>query len=178
MRKRLSLWHLGGAVVVLAAAFYLVNNNTYMAAIHASGAGDIPDLRFGASGQEIYRYLAALGDAGRRAYLRFLATVDIAFPLAYTASLLVLVVYLRQRVRAGGRFIRLVPLAPFVIGLFDIIENLLNIVLIRHYPERLDALAGLSGVVTVAKWLGFALYVLTAGVLVALAIREGMKRRS
>jgi len=119
---------------------------------HGVGILDM-ELHYDAAGA--YRLLAAQGDGGRAHYLHSLWTLDIAIPVLVSLWL-ASGIALAQRTRAWW------TLLPIAAGLCDVLENVLISSLLVRYPERLDTLAALSGDVTTAKHLLYAVSLLVA----------------
>jgi hypothetical protein len=119
------------------------------------------------SADQVYAHLQAFGTLGRRLQLLLFATVDIVIPTLsglFGALALALLTRSRRPVRPGFRWLVLVPVAA---ALLDFAENALIALLTGRYPERMETVAALSGLVTGMKTIA---YLLTAVLLVVLAL--------
>jgi hypothetical protein len=109
------------------------------------------------------RVVAALGPDGRRTYLHFIWTVDLALPLLFGACLYVA---LAQAAPAAAPHSRLAGQSRWLgvaAAASDYMENLTSTALLIAYPEQPPLLARVSGPLTLIK---FVLY----GSAVALAL--------
>lgn len=117
-----------------------------------SGGVRIPDMQGFYEADQAYATLTALGEAGRRAYLNFLVFGDVLLPLAY-GSFLIIALGLGIRGMLAGRrhgVLRL-NLLPVLAVALDLLENLVLLILLARFPERVDALAAFAGTLTLAK---------------------------
>ncbi|MBF0551377.1 MAG: hypothetical protein HQK60_12680 [Deltaproteobacteria bacterium] len=104
------------------------------------------------SAQEAYTTLMHYGDAGRKLYLRFLATDFVFIPFYSLSFAFLMTQTIRAVCGAGTSWLRL-NLLPFGIGLFDCAENICILGMLGLYPESNTILGTISGVVTLGKWL-------------------------
>lgn len=130
------------------------------------------DQRPSFSAAEVYERIVRFGEAGRDAYRRMTYTSDLAFPLALFYFLFSLARYVTRQVDGlSPRATRLVILMPFLWLATDLAENAIVFTLLRDFPARNDALAGILGVVTDTK------FTLLVASVVALAVLMAVKRR-
>jgi hypothetical protein len=126
------------------------------------------DLCAFCSADEIYTHLDAFGTIGRKLQLLLVSTVDIAIPaVSGTFGALGIALLTRSR-RASRPELRWLILVPIAAALLDFTENVLIAVLTSRYPERMERVASISGLVTGVKTIA---YLLTAATLVVLALR-------
>ena len=105
----------------------------------------------------LYAHVANWGELGRQHYIDFRLGLDPVWALTYTAFLVTIIsVALRRATAAddGRRALNLFPLAPM---LADLTENILGIIIIANYPDRLDSLVWLTASVSGFKWLSLGL---------------------
>jgi len=115
------------------------------------------DARFGFSPAEAYEALDAFGEEGRRTYLFFLAVFDSVYPLVYGGVLILLAsFFLRPLIHPGNEF-RIINLLAIDAVIFDYVENLGIIYMIRVFPSRADGVALLVSVAGMIKWVVVAL---------------------
>jgi hypothetical protein len=110
-----------------------------------------PGLSFFPKPDAVYAMAGAYGPQGRSAYIKALVIYDFAWPLAYSFFYLA---FIRRALRYahGGKAAQLsaVALLP---GLLDWTENILSIVILSAYPERMDAAAWVMAGTTCLKWI-------------------------
>ena len=118
--------------------------------IYTREAGS-PGLSFFPKPETVYEMAKAYGTEGRSAYIRALLIYDFAWPFVYSFFYLV-VINLALRYAHGEKAARLssVALLP---GLLDWAENILSIVILSAYPERMDGAAWVMAVTTCLKWI-------------------------
>jgi hypothetical protein len=110
-----------------------------------------PGLSFFPTPDTVYKMAGAYGPQGRSAYIHALLVYDFAWPLVYSFFYLVFIHltlgYAHSRKIAQLSSLALLP------GLFDWTENILSIVILSAYPERMDAAAWVMAVTTCLKWI-------------------------
>jgi len=118
--------------------------------IYTHEAGS-PGLSFFPKPDTVYRMAEAYGPQGRSAYINALLVYDFAWPLVYSFFYLVFI-HLTLGYAHSQKAARLssVALLP---GLLDWAENILSIVILSAYPERMDAAAWVMAVATCLKWI-------------------------
>ena len=118
--------------------------------IYTRDAGS-PGLSFFPKPDTVYEMAKAYGTEGRRAYINALLVYDFAWPLVYSFFYLVFI-HFTLGYAHGQKAARLssVALLP---GLLDWTENILSIVILSAYPERMDAAAWVMAVTTCLKWI-------------------------
>jgi hypothetical protein len=103
------MWLLAGVLVAVNAAVF----PAALARIGTTAEARPLDLRLSYSADEAYRALAAMGEAGRRAYRVVETTVDVAYPVLYTVFLAALLAALLRRAWPRARasaWLTIVPL--------------------------------------------------------------------
>jgi hypothetical protein len=98
-----------------------------------------------------YQRLLDYGEMGRKSYAFRNLTVDILLPLSVLPFLFVLmrraITSLHRHRSLQGLLISL----PFTYVIFDFAENVVVLVLLNNYPERMNLLAGILPYVTSVK---------------------------
>ena len=98
-----------------------------------------------------YQRLSDYGEEGRQSYAFRNLTVDMLLPLSVLPFLLVLMLRAVTSLHSN-RFLRVLLISlPFTYVLFDFAENVVVLVLLNNYPERLHFLAGILPYVTSVK---------------------------
>ncbi len=119
----------------------------------ASGGGALFDNAIAFTPEEVYQRLEAFGESGRDNYLFRNLTVDILLPLSLFPFFYLWMRRSTQGLRSA--FLRRVLLAlPWVYLVFDIVENLIVVALIRQFPLEMPGLASMLPYVTLLKRLG------------------------
>jgi hypothetical protein len=133
------------------------------------------DQRPSFTADEVYARMARFGAAGREAYRRMTYTSDLVFPLFLFNFLVRLARYVAHSAAPRSALAtKLVTLLPLLWLATDLAENATVHSLLRRFPERNDALAGILGVVTDAK---FALLAASVVVPAVLLFAEQRKTR-
>lgn len=146
-RRRPERWLLAASAAAIAAVNTLDLPLTARRLSALAGGEPVLDLRIGYGASEAYRFLDALGSAGRTAYLEMLWTVDLVLPMLFAAAL-----WSALRAGALGRW-RWLALAA---AAADYLENGALSALLLAYPGRSTWLPLLAGFLTCVK---FSLYV-------------------
>jgi hypothetical protein len=121
------------------------------------------------SADQVYDHLDAFGPLGRKLQLLLFATVDVVIPTVFGlfgALGIALLTRSGRRLRPRLGWLMLVPVAA---ALLDFTENGLIALLTTSYPERLERVATIAGLVTGMKTIA---YLLTVVLLAALAVRR------
>jgi hypothetical protein len=93
----------------------------------------------------------AYGPQGRSAYIQALLVYDFAWPLVYSSFYLVCIHL--TLAYAHSRKVARLSSAALLPWLLDWTENMLSIVILTAYPERMDGTAWVMAVTTCLKWL-------------------------
>ena len=118
--------------------------------IYTRDAGS-PGLSFFPKPDTVYEMAKAYGPEGRRAYIKALLVYDFAWPLVYSFFYLVFIHFTLGY--AHGRKAARLSSVALLPGLLDWTENILSIVILSAYPERMDAAAWVMAVTTCLKWI-------------------------
>lgn len=103
------------------------------------------DLGFFYSADFVYQTLDAYSDFGRMKYLISESTIDIAYPIVYSAFLSLCSYFFFQNIQLAR--------LPILILVFDWIENAIIILLLLNYPNQIESLAGVVGIFSGIKWI-------------------------
>ena len=174
-----------GYTVVIAVALYgaflgwVMVPESETVRVYAGDWGS-PDGHWFYTPDELYGEISRWGDAGRAHYVEFRVGLDPVWALVYTAFLITITsVALRGAFPADDRRrgLNVFALLPM---LADIAENVIGIVLIRAWPERLDGLAWFAATVSGFKWctLAIAHVIMLYALAAALAARVGQRHSS
>lgn len=118
--------------------------------VKLSGHEGLLDLMPLYSAQEAYTALTHYGAAGRKLYLRFLA-LDFVFIPIYSLGFALLMTRTIRAVYRDDDSLQSLNLLPLCIGLFDCVENLCILGMLRIYPDGSTMVGTLSGIATLCK---------------------------
>src|SRR4051812_1058585 len=139
MRALLTALALGAAIVEN--SFDFVGSVPYFRRL--TGGLGILDMLPLPDAERAHRALALLGPEGRHQYAVLLVTFDVLFPLTLA---------LFFRAWLSGRL----RLLPWITLALDYAENIACGVLVATFPHESRAVASLAGVLTAAKFVGYA----------------------
>ncbi|UPT75750.1 MAG: hypothetical protein M0D55_08805 [Elusimicrobiota bacterium] len=119
--------------------------------MEATGGQKILDMQASFSSDETYRRLEAMGEHGRRMYLRTVLTIDLVFPLTVFAFFTVLARFTTDRLSMSPALRKALGAMPAAYLALDFIENAIVLALLWHFPARLELLGGAIGYFTRGK---------------------------
>jgi len=140
---------IAGALFILFVALVLPRQKASVA-VYTREAGS-PGLSFFPVPDTVYAMAEAYGEDGRKAYREALLAYDFAWPLVYSFFYLVFI-NLTLGYAHGEKAARL-SVAALPPLLLDWLENILSILLLSRYPERMDAAAWALAAATCLKWI-------------------------
>lgn len=114
------------------------------------------DAKFGYSVKYAYSFIEHIGRKGIHNYYLILL-VDFFYLLAYTSFLyytynLIILNYTKKNFK--NKFLyNYIAYIAFLPGIFDIIENILIIVILYNFPKHLNTLVKILNIVTISKWI-------------------------
>jgi len=126
------------------------------------------DLAFTYTVNEVYAWIEAYGEDGRHAYMVGEMTIDIIYPIIYTALFIGILGYMtsyKEDPRLYG--IRWLVITPLAIWFFDLLENTGIVLMLYRFPEQLNNVAVLTSFATTMKW-SFAAFVITATTMISI----------
>ncbi len=109
------------------------------------------DLKFGYTSYEAYSLLNQLNQHGRKIYLLSELLIDLPYAVLYSLiySIIIIALFNNSKIKFHKYFLWF----PFLIGFFDIIENLSISLMILFYSHKLKYLGSFAGTVTLLKWI-------------------------
>jgi hypothetical protein len=105
------------------------------------------DLQFYYTADEAYDLLARFDAHDLQKYLLIELTLDMLYPVIYSLLFSFVLYLLYKNAKMA--------ILPFVTAVFDVLENIGIVLLIRNLPSRLDFLASVTAVFTFLKWVTF-----------------------
>ena len=118
----------------------------------SGGTGPI-DLQFFYTPEKVYGMIASYGDEVRASYRTFELTGDIIYPIVYTLFFSLAITWLFARGFPSNSVMHKYNVVPFGAWLFDLFENLCIVAMLSVYPSTPVALAWVSTIFTMTKWL-------------------------
>ena len=118
-------------------AMYILINNTAVGVaglLQITGGANILDFEFGFTAAEALDMLTALGGQGRSFYLTHIIPIDFLFPLSYMLCYMGWIALLLKYIAPKG-YMKSLLLVPSLAMLFDWIENIAVIFILKNYPS-------------------------------------------
>jgi hypothetical protein len=94
------------------------------------------------------------GQAGRKSYVVLHWTLDLFFPLVYTAFFITTTSWFLRRVVPFSSKLRMLNLVPLVAFVFDLLENGATSWVMIRFPAAAPIAQALAPVFTFSKWIG------------------------
>lgn len=173
-RPRSVLIAFGAVLVVFAMTHALKFPGSLAYLMDATGGQKILDMQASFSSAETYQRLEAMGEFGRRMYLRTVLTIDLVFPLTVFVFFTALSRFSRKRLSMSPALHKTLWVMPAAYLALDFVENAIILALLWHFPERLEFLGGAVGCFTRGKRIAMllAMFLPPAMFLKALSVRE------
>jgi hypothetical protein len=149
------------------------------AKIEAGSGGVGPlDLQLFYTPEKVYGMIEAYSPDLRVSYRLFEMTGDIIYPIVYTLFFSLAITWLFQRGFASNSKMQKFNVLPFGSWLFDLLENICIVTMLTIYPSTPPALAWISAVFTLVKWLfaGATVILLLIGLI--MAVKNGFKKQA
>lgn len=111
------------------------------------------DLMLFATPQRIFGMINEYGEYGRPFYRGVELTVDIIYPIVYLFFFGLLISWLFQRGFASNSPMRKYNIMPLGAWFFDLLENMVIVILLSIFPSQPTALAWILTLLTTVKWM-------------------------
>jgi hypothetical protein len=161
----------GRILIILFVVFILTTSVIFplVSSLIEDPAGELEsiDTKLYYSPAEFYEIIEPYGDQGRRVYALSHLTADVLFPLVYAFFFGLLIAYIFQRAFPKDSWVQWLNLVPFMLLIFDLIENVSVVILLLAYPTQLEGLARFAGIITSLKWI-------LAGITMVLPVAGGV----
>jgi hypothetical protein len=135
---------------LLCAVVWLKNAETKINELAQKTVGII-DITLGFNPQKTLEMVRDYGEAARAYYARTEMTLDVLYPIVYT-SLFCIVLTLLFRNKSYKPF-KYVNLVPFVVMVFDFLENISIVTLLKTFPNTSETVLFLCEIFKMGKWL-------------------------
>ncbi len=119
---------------------------------YSNGAAS-PDTSFTYSGTDLYQMAERYGKSGREDFVDIRWTLDLLFPVVYTAFFITTTSWFLRRLvplSSGLRLLNLVPIAAF---LLDLLENSATTLVMLKFPNKAPIAQALAPIFTPLKWI-------------------------
>jgi hypothetical protein len=128
------------------------------------------DLMLFATPQRIFGMINEYGVYGRPFYRGVELTVDIIYPIVYLFFFGLLISWLFQRGFASTSPMRKNNIMPLGAWFFDLLENMVIVILLSIFPSQPTALAWILTLLTTVKWMfaGASILLILAGFVMAI----------
>jgi hypothetical protein len=141
------------AVYVSFPAYFLKNAETRMNTLAGKTLGPI-DLTMGFTPEKTLQLVAEYGDEARAYYATVETTIDVVYPIVYTFLFgVILTLLFRGKSYKPFKYVNLLPFASL---LFDYLENITIVTMLKSYPDQSMTVATLCEIFKLGKWLTFA----------------------
>jgi hypothetical protein len=142
----------------------------------SGGTGPI-DLQLFYTPEKVYSMVESYGEAGRASYRAFELTGDIIYPIVYTLFFSLFITWLFQRGFPSDSKMQALNVIPLGGWLFDLLENLGIVMMLSVFPSTPDALAWVTAIATLIKWLFAAATIVLILVGLVKAAMNGFKKQ-
>lgn len=155
--KELLLRYSRGRIVLL---FFLITTAVYAFMLtvtlpnlirFSNGLQPLDMLPTGYSHAYVQRLMNALGNDGRHYYLTVQLPVDFLYPALFATTYSLLFAYLLKRMGKAATPFFYISFLPIVAGIFDYLENVGIIYLIKSYPNIDTAATAATSIFSVIK---------------------------
>jgi len=108
--------------------------------------------RFGFTKAEAFLSLNAMGEEGRKHYVKFHKHEDLAFPIVYGLFLAFTLFLLNRKRIQKRRLMYLIPAVPLLAMMADLVENHHIVLLIRQFPDLDNITVKIAAMANSIKW--------------------------
>jgi hypothetical protein len=131
------------------------------------------DLMLFAGPEKTFGMIERYGEYGRPFYRSVELTVDIVYPIVYLFFFGLLISWLFQRGFAHDSPMRKFNAMPLGAWFFDLLENIIIVILLSVYPSQPTALAWILSMLTTVKWFfaGGSMLLILVGLVMAIKNR-------
>jgi hypothetical protein len=116
------------------------------------GGIQVLDLMLFATPEKIFGMIERYGEYNRPFYRGVELTVDIIYPIVYLFFFGLLISWLFQRGFASNSPMRKLNVLPLGAWFFDLLENIVIVILLSVFPSQPTALAWILTLISTVKW--------------------------
>ncbi|WP_298353540.1 hypothetical protein [Runella sp.] len=142
------------AIYISFPAYFLKDAETRINILAGKTLGPI-DLTMGFTPERTLQMVAEYGDEARAYYATVESTIDLVYPITYAFlfGVILTLVYRKKRYKPFPY----VNILPFVALIFDYLENITIVTMLKSYPDQSIVVASLCEFFKLGKWLTFAI---------------------
>jgi|GEM_PF-2463047 len=137
--------------------------------------GKMLDLRIRYTGADAWQYFTQLGPDGRNAYALTLL-VDFLYPLAYTATFILLILFLSKFAFKSDKAAKASLVLPVLLFLADNLENIAELLMLHDYPRE-NAFYHIAGNLTLIKYILLSLNLALVSLIALVALKKEFFRK-
>lgn len=165
------------ALYLIFPGYFLKNAETQINTLSGKVLGPI-DLTMGFTPDRTLQMVDQYGQAAREYYATVEMTIDVIYPLVYTCLFAVILSLLYYR--KSYRPFALVNVFPFVTLVFDYLENITIVTMLKSHPDQSMTVASFCEIFKMLKWFTFVVTVLLVvyGLLKALKMPKELKQKA
>ena len=135
------------------------------------------DMQFFSTPAKLFAMVESYGEFGRPFYRSVELTVDILYPVIYMLAFGLFISWLFQRGFKPESKMQKWNALPVGIWLFDMLENLGIVTLLSTFPAQMTAVAWLTTIFTMVKWMFAGASMLLIVVGLVMAAKNGFRKR-
>jgi hypothetical protein len=151
MNKLISVKQILIYFIILLIVWAIAMYNPFMLEMNKHTKLPLLDITTNYSPEQAYNYMDELGGDGRTAYMHFLFFIDTAFPISYSILVFLILSFFMQRISKKENPLYLLRFSPFMLGLLDLMQNVVELILLFNYPDRLLKTAQACSIITTVK---------------------------
>lgn len=92
-----------------------------------------------------------LGNEGRHLYLTYQIPIDMIYPILFALCYSILTVYLFDKIKSSEKLIFVFSLIPVIAGMFDYLENIGIIIMLKSYPDISSGMSLTTSIFSIGK---------------------------
>ncbi len=136
----------------------------------------ILDVRFSYNIEQAKNLFNEMGPRGREVYYVVVSKVDMVYPIVYSLLLILLTALLLKHILINESKIIYISLLPLLGMIFDYLENLNTLRLLRNFPQLYSSEVNFGSLMTQIKWTFIGLSILTILVLSLMVFINKLKK--
>lgn len=160
-------------ILVLISALVIMRKIETGFLIYSNGA-NVLDMRFGYSASDVFQLFTTLGAGGRSIYVRYLFD-DFIFTVVFAIVQNYILKFTMGKAVLNSKWHVLLYIA-YLRAFFDVIENIIILVLLNSFPSMLLSLITAASSVTRLKFIVYGIWILA--VPISLVVRLIMRKKA
>ncbi|AZV57871.1 hypothetical protein [Clostridium sp. AWRP] len=160
-------------ILVLVSALVIMRKIETGFLIYSNGA-NVLDMRFGYSASDVFQLFTTLGAEGRSIYVKYLLD-DFIFTVVFAIVQNYILKFIMGKAVLNSKWHVLLYIA-YLRAFFDVIENIIILILLNSFPSMLLSLITAASSVTRLKFIVYGIWILT--VPISLVVRLIMRKKA